>query len=49
VRKIAAKRDELIAKEKAKSDAEKALVAPPEGGALRAPERRRRRTEAAAE
>jgi DNA-directed RNA polymerase subunit beta' len=50
LRKEAAKRDELIAKEKAKFDAEKALVAPAEGGgALRPPERRRRRTEAAAE
>jgi DNA-directed RNA polymerase subunit beta' len=49
VRKIAAKRDELIAKEKAKSEAERALAAPPEGGVLKAPERRRRRTEAAAE
>jgi DNA-directed RNA polymerase subunit beta' len=48
VRKIAAKRDELIAKEKAKADAEKALTAP-EGAAIRPPERRRRRTEAAAE
>ena len=51
LRKIAAKRDELIAKEKAKVDAEKsALAAPEDGGALRPPaERRRRRTEAAAE
>ena len=49
IRKEAAKRDELIAKEKAKFDAEKALAAPAEGGALRPPERRRRRTEAAAE
>ena len=50
IRKEAAKRDELIAKEKAKFDAEKsALAAPEEGGALRPPERRRRRTEAAAE
>jgi len=49
VRKIAAKRDELIAKEKAKSEAEKALVAPAEGSAMRTGERRRRRTEAAAE
>ncbi len=50
LRKEAAKRDELIAKEKAKFDAEKALAAPAEGGgALRPPERRRRRTEAAAE
>jgi len=49
VRKIAAKRDELIAKEKAKVDTEKALAAPTEGGVLRPPERRRRRTEAAAE
>ncbi|HZT49722.1 MAG TPA: DNA-directed RNA polymerase subunit beta', partial [Hyphomicrobiaceae bacterium] len=49
LRKEAAKRDELIAKEKAKFEAEKALAAPAEGGALRPPERRRRRTEAAAE
>jgi DNA-directed RNA polymerase subunit beta' len=49
VRKIAAKRDELIAKEKAKSEAEKALAAPAEGGVVRTGERRRRRTEAAAE
>jgi DNA-directed RNA polymerase subunit beta' len=49
LRKEAAKRDELIAKEKAKFDAERALAAPADGGALRPPERRRRRTEAAAE
>ena len=50
LRKIAAKRDELIAKEKAKVDAEKALAPPEEGGAaIRPLERRRRRTEAAAE
>jgi len=50
LRKEAAKRDELIAKEKAKFEAEKAaLSAPEEGSALRPPERRRRRTEAAAE
>ena len=49
IRKEAAKRDELIAKEKAKFDAEKALAAPAAEGALRPPERRRRRTEAAAE
>ena len=49
LRKEAAKRDDLIAKEKAKFDAEKALAPPAEGGALRPPERRRRRTEAAAE
>jgi DNA-directed RNA polymerase subunit beta' len=48
LRKIAAKRDELIAKEKAKVEAEKAL-APPADGAIRPPERRRRRTEAAVE
>jgi len=48
IRKIAAKRDELIAKENAKLESEKALMAPPEG--IRPPERRRRRpTEAAAE
>jgi DNA-directed RNA polymerase subunit beta' len=49
VRKIAAKRDELIAKEKAKSEAEKALASPAESSAVRTGERRRRRTEAAAE
>ncbi len=49
IRKVAAKRDELIAKEKAKVDAERALVAPEGGAAIRPPERRRRRTEAAAE
>ncbi len=51
IRKVAAKRDELIAKEKAKTDAENAaLRGPAEPGALRPPERRRRRpTEAAAE
>jgi DNA-directed RNA polymerase subunit beta' len=50
LRKEAAKRDELIAKEQAKFEAEKALMAPAEGeSALRPPERRRRRTEAAAE
>jgi hypothetical protein len=49
IRKEAARRDELIAKEKAKFDAEKALAAPADGGVLRPPERRRRRTEAAAE
>jgi DNA-directed RNA polymerase subunit beta' len=49
LRKEAAKRDDLIAKEKAKFDAEKALAPPTEGGVLRPPERRRRRTEAAAE
>ena len=42
-------RDELIAKEKAKSEAEKALLAPVDGGAVRTGERRRRRTEAAAQ
>jgi DNA-directed RNA polymerase subunit beta' len=49
IRKVAAKRDELIAKEKAKADAERALVAPEGGVVIRPPERRRRRTEAAAE
>jgi DNA-directed RNA polymerase subunit beta' len=49
IRKVAAKRDELIAKEKAKADAERALAAPEGGVAIRPPERRRRRTEAAAE
>jgi DNA-directed RNA polymerase subunit beta' len=49
IRKVAAKRDELIAKEKAKADAERALAAPEGGVVIRPPERRRRRTEAAAE
>ncbi|HKB21288.1 MAG TPA: DNA-directed RNA polymerase subunit beta' [Methyloceanibacter sp.] len=49
IRKVAAKRDELIAKEKAKADAERALTAPDGGVVIRPPERRRRRTEAAAE
>jgi DNA-directed RNA polymerase subunit beta' len=49
IRKVAAKRDELIAKEKAKADAERALTAPEGGVVIRPPERRRRRTEAAAE
>jgi DNA-directed RNA polymerase subunit beta' len=49
IRKVAAKRDELIAKEKAKADAERALAAPEGGVIIRPPERRRRRTEAAAE
>ena len=49
LRKVAAKRDELIAKEKAKVDAEKALAGPADGSVMRPPERRRRRTEAAAE
>ena len=41
LRKIASKRDDLIAKEKAKLDAERALAGPGEGGV---PVRRRRRT-----
>jgi DNA-directed RNA polymerase subunit beta' len=41
LRKVAAKRDELIDKEKAKSDAEKVLVAP--DGDAASPVRRRRR------
>jgi DNA-directed RNA polymerase subunit beta' len=50
LRKEAMRRDELIAKERAKFDAQRALEPPGEGGALRAPERRRRRpSEAAAE
>jgi DNA-directed RNA polymerase subunit beta' len=44
VRKIAAKRDELIAKEKAKLDAEKALAGPGDGEGGPHPIRRRRRT-----
>jgi DNA-directed RNA polymerase subunit beta' len=46
LRKVAAKRDELIAKEKAKVDADKALAGPGEAAPR---ERRRRRTEEAAE
>jgi DNA-directed RNA polymerase subunit beta' len=50
LRKIAAKRDELIAKENARLAAERALMAPPETGEGAAPVRRRRRaTEEAAE
>jgi DNA-directed RNA polymerase subunit beta' len=50
LRKEAMKRDELIAKERAKFDAQRALEPPAEGAGLRAPERRRRRpSEAAAE
>ncbi len=48
LRKIANKRDELIAKERAKSDAEAALAGPPEGG-VAARRRRRPEDEAAAE
>ena len=44
LRKVAAKRDDLIAKERAKSSADKSLVAPGEGGEGGAPVRRRRRT-----
>jgi DNA-directed RNA polymerase subunit beta' len=46
LRRIAAKRDELIAKEKAKTEAERALAGP---GLEMPRERRRRRTEEAAE
>jgi len=49
LRKEAGRRDELIAKEKAKFDAQKAIEAPADAGGARSPERRRRRTEAAAE
>jgi DNA-directed RNA polymerase subunit beta' len=49
IRKVAAKRDELIAKENAKTDGDKALAGPADGSLMRSPERRRRRTEAAAE
>ena len=42
LRKVAAKRDELIAKEKAKAEAERSLLGPGAEGA--APVRRRRRT-----
>jgi DNA-directed RNA polymerase subunit beta' len=47
LRKIATHRDELIAKEKAKTDAEKALSPPGEGGV--AARRRRRPADEAAE
>jgi DNA-directed RNA polymerase subunit beta' len=47
LRKIAAKRDELIAKERARADAEKMLAGPGEGQP--SPVRRRRRAEEAAE
>src|SRR5207247_8745881 len=47
IRKEAARRDELIAKEKAKLDAEKAHAPPLEAGAVRPPERRHRPPEAA--
>jgi DNA-directed RNA polymerase subunit beta' len=49
VRKIAAKRDELIAREKAKADAEKMLTQPTPDGQTGAHLRRRRRAEEAAE
>jgi hypothetical protein len=51
LRREAVRRDELIAREKAKFDAQKALEGPADAaGGLRSPERRRRRTtEAAAE
>ena len=49
IRKVAAKRDELIAKENAKTEGDKALAGPADGSLMRSPERRRRRTEAAAE
>jgi DNA-directed RNA polymerase subunit beta' len=46
LRKVAAKRDELIAKERAKEAADKALAAPGDAGAAAAPARRRRRVDA---
>jgi len=50
LRKEAGRRDDLIAKEKAKFDAQKAIEPPTDAGGMRSPERRRRRpTEAAAE
>ena len=49
LRKIAAKRDELIAKDKAKTDAERALSGSGEGGSRIEQRRRRRTTEEAAE
>jgi hypothetical protein len=48
LRKEATRRDDLIARERAKFAAQKQLEAP-EDSALRPQERRRRRTEAAAE
>ena len=44
LRKIAAKRDELIAKERAKAVSEKVLVGPGEMAPSRIDQRRRRRT-----
>ena len=44
LRKVAAKRDELIAKEKAKADAERALLGPSDPQPSRIEQRRRRRT-----
>ena len=49
LRKIAAKRDELIAKENAKGEADGNALAPPGSDAAARGERRRRRPEAAAE
>ena len=49
LRKIAAKRDDLIAKENARLAAEKVLAAPVEGEAPSPVRRRRRATEEAAE
>jgi DNA-directed RNA polymerase subunit beta' len=49
LRKIAAKRDELIAKENARVSSERALQAPAEGDAAGPARRRRRATEEAAE
>jgi DNA-directed RNA polymerase subunit beta' len=49
LRKEATRRDELIAKERAKFAAQKALEAPEEGGVRPQERRRRRQTEAAAE
>jgi DNA-directed RNA polymerase subunit beta' len=50
LRKEATRRDDMIAKEKARFDAQRALEAPSDAVGARAPERRRRRpTEAAAE
>src|SRR4029079_13644467 len=41
IRKVAAKRDELIAKENAKMDGDKALAGPADGSMMRSPEGRR--------
>ena len=49
IRQVAAKRDDLIAKEKAKSDGDRVIAGPGEGEAGAPVRRRRRATEEAAE